>query len=243
MNFAPRPRFFINPPRFPTAPPWSSMGYPLLMNRPYPQMKPARHPSQRRLSTLPPPSHSTSGQLSKAHSWHSMAHPRPGNFSVAYAQEMHLAPKQRRKRKRRPLPSSPKRQPSFRAARKRAAPLPERGVVRISTFDELPLRINPRYKRKTSVTTDRLSAKGSVTTNSLKGQSRPTKKSSKEERTRLKMKNRSPSSSSSSSSFNSSLSSAQRRLNGSLRSDPLLSAAMEEFRRFRRPSSPSTTIT
>lgn len=168
-----------------------SMAYPQSIhpfsNARYHQLKQTRHQrrSMRRSShvsraksssELPPQSYPTSTPLPKAHSWHSMAHARPGNFSVAYAQEMHLGPKQRRKRSQRPkkqpakrsLPSSPKRQGSFRAPRKRPAPLPERGVVRISTLDELPLRINPRYKRKNSVNTDRLSTKGSVTTTSTK---------------------------------------------------------------------------
>jgi hypothetical protein len=48
--------------------------------------------------------------------------------------------------------------------------------------------------------------------------------------------------SSSSSSSNHSRSSLQRRLNGSLRNDPLIIAAMEDYRQLRRSSSQTTSL-
>ena len=49
-------------------------------------------------------------------------------------------------------------------------------------------------------------------------------------------------SSSSSSSSNPRHSPLQQRLNGSLRNDPLITAAMEDFRRFRRSPSQNTSL-
>jgi hypothetical protein len=110
-----------------------------------------------------------------------MANVTAANFSVAYAKEMRIAPKPGRKRspqhkkipsKRRPS-SSAKRASSFREPRKRSFQKLELGVVRISTLDELPIRVNPRYKRKNSLNHDRLSSKSSVTTNSIKQRTQP----------------------------------------------------------------------
>jgi len=50
------------------------------------------------------------------------------------------------------------------------------------------------------------------------------------------------SSSSSSSSSNHSRLSLQRRLNGSLRNDPLITAAMEDYRQLHRSSNQTTSI-
>jgi hypothetical protein len=130
----------------------------------------------------------SSTHLPKAHSWHTMAPHRPSNFSVAYAKEMQLTPKRRRKpspqkKKRTPPPplppppprhlsSSPKRKPSFNNHRKRSKHLPERGVVRISTLDEMPVVNNQIHKRPKSINNDRLSMKGSIS-NSSKRRIRP----------------------------------------------------------------------
>jgi hypothetical protein len=90
----------------------------------------------------------------------------------------------------------------------------EQPIVRISTLDEIPVMNNPIYKGNLS--------------NSNKN--KPIKKSTRHKQ-------------SSPSSTTSSQSSFQKRLNGSLRNDPLLSAAMEDFRQLRRISSPRTSLT
>jgi hypothetical protein len=177
----------------------------------------------------------SSTNLPKAHSWHMMANNQKSNLSVAYAQEINLAPKRHRKhssRKRkksiqppRRLPSPPKRQPSFRAQRRSTVKIPECGVIRISTLDEMPIANQQKSQRSNSINNDRSSTKGSVS-NSCKHR--------KGNRKKDEVQVDSDAQSSSSSSSSHSHSSLQQRLNGSLRNDPLITAAMENFRQFRR---------
>lgn len=142
-----------------------------------------RRPSRTKsISQLKSLSDSSSSVLPRAQSWHSMGNVHSVNYSVAYAAENHLTPKSQRKRSMRrkkasivpPVPLSPqrRRQGSFRKARKPSIPLPERGVVRISTLDELPMPVTPRFKRRNSLNTDRLSTKGSVAASSIKRQTK-----------------------------------------------------------------------
>jgi hypothetical protein len=114
----------------------------------------------------------TSAPLSKAHSWHATMNHRRSNLSVAYANENHLTRKRPRKhslRKKkinppqRRLSSSLKRKPSFKNPRIRSIQIPERGIVRISTLDEMPI-IN---KQTISISNERLSTKGSISNASI----------------------------------------------------------------------------
>jgi hypothetical protein len=138
------------------------------------------------ISDLEQLSQSNSNHLLKAHSCHTMVNHRQSNLSVDYAKEMNLTPKSRRKyspqqkKKIKPLQrrlsSSPKRKASFRKHRKPMIHLPERGIVRISTLDEMPI-INHRVNQRTnSINTDRMSTKGSIS-NSSKRRIKPKEKS------------------------------------------------------------------
>jgi hypothetical protein len=127
------------------------------------------------VSDLRQRSQSSSTHLPKAQSWHAMTNPRQPNLSVSYAQEIHLTPKPHRKRSvkrkksqpKRHLPSSPKRRASFNHHRKRSTiEIPECGLVRISTLDEMPLPNNQTPKRNNSMNNDRLSNKGSISNSS-----------------------------------------------------------------------------
>ena len=89
----------------------------------------------------------------------------------------------------------------------------EHGIVRISTLDEMPTISNPIYRE--SASDSKIKEPIGITSS----------------------KQSSPSSS------NSSHSSLQKRLNGSLRNDPLLSAAMEDFQQLRQTSSQRTSLT
>ncbi len=163
-------------------------------------------------------SQQNSAHLLKAHSWHSMNHLHQPNLSANYAQEIPIihenhhhhhrqhSPKRKSKSHRSQAPSSPKQRH-----------IPEQGVVRISTFDEMPIIRNPIYQENLS-------------------------NSSKNQKTRKTNRNNTLKQSSPSSTA-SSHSSFQKRLNGSLRNDPFLSAAMEDFRQLRRTSSPSKSLT
>lgn len=138
-----------------------------LSNTRYHQMKQLRsyshHPKPaetRSMSNLEQISRSSSARLLKTHA---------SNLSVAYAHELHLIPKSRRRRSLRqkarvpqplPPPPPPQRKASFR--RRRIRPplhLPERGVVRISTLDEIPMVSHPIHQ-------DRISTKGSISNSS-----------------------------------------------------------------------------
>jgi hypothetical protein len=127
----------------------------------------------------------TSSPLLKAHSWHTMINHRQSNLSVAYAKEMQLTPKRRRKHSsqkkkkihpQKHLSSSPKREPSFNNHRKQSIRIPKRGVVRISTLDEMPIVNDQTRIRRNSINNDRLSTKGSIS-NSSKRQIIPKDKS------------------------------------------------------------------
>ncbi|CAF2753853.1 unnamed protein product [Rotaria sp. Silwood2] len=199
----------------------------------------------------------TSIHLPKAHSWHTMMNHRQANLSVTYAKEMELTPKRRRKhspkkhrkkRSHRRLSSSPKRNPSFIKHRKRSIPMPEYGIVRISTLDEIPINNNQINKRNNSINNDRLSMKGSVSNSSKR---RKISKEKPKETNSIKNRNITKNeeirmdidTESSSLLSTSSYSSLQQRLNGSLRNDPLIIAAMEDFRQLRRTSSQNISIT
>ena len=144
----------------------------------------SRSEKARSISEFDRLSQSTSTHLSKAQSFHSMASHRSSNLSVAYAKDERLTPKRRRKHSpqkqskthpQRHLSLSPKRRPSFNQHRKRPVHLPERGVVRISTLDEMPLPTSRNHSRTNSINNDRLSTKGSIS-NSSKHRIRPKEK-------------------------------------------------------------------
>jgi len=133
------------------------------------------------ISDLQQMSQFTSMPLPKSHSWHTTINHHQSNLSVAYAKEMELTPKPRRKHSpqkkqkipyQRQLPSSPKRKPSFNNHRKRSIQMPKRGVVRISTLDEMPIVNNQTSIQKNSISNDRSSIKGSIS-NSSKRQTKP----------------------------------------------------------------------
>ncbi|CAF4203958.1 unnamed protein product, partial [Adineta steineri] len=210
------------------------------------QYRPSRTKS---ISDLEQTTQFTSAPLSKAHSWHAMANHRRSNLSVAYAQEMHISPKRHRKNSlpkkkkispRRRLPShSPKRKPSFNHPRKRSVQTHERGPIRISTLDEMPI---PTTKSN-RINNDRLSTKGSISNSSTRHIKSKGNNSIKNRKINIvnnnNNNNNNPEDSEASidtlsTSSSRSRSSFQQRLNGSLRNDPLISAAMEDFREFRR---------
>lgn len=119
-----------------------------------------------------------SDRLSKTQSLHTMASQRSSNLSVSYAKDVRLTPKRRRKLSpqkkpqmfpRRPLSSSPKRRLSLNMPqRRRPMNIPERGVVRISTLDEMPLPSSSSrtHSRTSSINHDRSSMKGSISNSS-----------------------------------------------------------------------------
>ncbi|CAF3362352.1 unnamed protein product [Rotaria socialis] len=200
-----------------------------------------------------------STRLSKVNSWHTMNHSRRSNLSVAYANEAHLTPKRRRKHsphkkiiKQPPnqVSSLPRRNPSFSKRKKRPMVVPECGIVRISTLDEMPLDNNQKNKKTNSINNDRLSMKGSISNSSKRRKTSQENNSIKNRNVNKNKQHRTDidtasllSSSSSSSSSDPRHSPLQQRLNGSLRSDPLITAAMEDFRRLRRSPSQNTSLT
>jgi len=113
----------------------------------------------------------------------------------------------------------------------------------------MPMINNQMHKRTNSVSNDRLSMKGSISKSSEPRRIRPKGNNSIKNRkvqnndqddgTRLD----SDAQSSSSSSSNHSHSSLQQRLNGSLRNDPLIIAAMEDYRQLRGSSNQTTPLT
>lgn len=142
--------------------------------------------SKQRTSSVKSNSDSTTTAIQRTNSWHSTKSGRPTNFSVAYAQDLYVTPKRKRRSsmKRIPptLPKSPlsvstpplKRVPSVRKLRKSPLQKPEFGLVRISTFDELPIQMNPQYRRRNSINTDRLSIKGNTKASSVEQKQRST---------------------------------------------------------------------
>ncbi len=137
------------------------------------------------ISNLEQMSQTNSTHLSKAHSWHTINNHHQSNLSVSYANEIQLTPKRRRKQSpkkkktihpQRHLSSSPKRKPSFNNQRKRPIHIPQCGVVRISTLDEMPIVNNQTPIKKNSINNDRSSTKGSIS-NSSKRQKIPKEKS------------------------------------------------------------------
>ncbi|CAF0996090.1 unnamed protein product [Rotaria magnacalcarata] len=202
----------------------------------------------------------SSTRLSKANSWHTMNHHRKSNLSVAYANEARLTPKRRRKHsphkkiiKQQPpnqVSSLPRRNPSFIKRKIRPMTIPECGIVRISTLDEMPLDNNQQNKKTNSINNDRLSMKGSISNSSKRRNTSKENNSIKNRNAKKNNEHRTDidtasllSSSSSSLSSNPRHSPLQRRLNVSLRNDPLITAAMEDFRRFRRSPSQNTSLT
>lgn len=166
-------------------------------------------------------SQQNSTHLLKAHSWHAMNHLYQLNPTVNHANQIpafdenyshhhhhHRRPRspKRKKKSHRNHSSSPKQKQ-----------LPDQGLVRISTHDEMPMINNPIYRGNLTHTSENFKPKKSI-------------------RTSLKKASPSSSTTSSQSSF-------QKRFNGSLRNDPLLIAAMEDFRELRQTSSRSTSVT
>lgn len=163
-------------------------------------------------------SNQNSARLLKAHSWHSMHHLNQSHMNFAKElpvihEKQHnplYSPPQKRK--------LPKNQLLLSSSPIVQKEIPEPGLVRISTLDEIPLIQNPIYKA--DITTPNINIDNKNNSN---------KKSHYKK--------------SSSSSTCSSHSSLQKILNGTLRHDPLLTAAMEDFRQLRRTSSQSTPLT
>jgi hypothetical protein len=173
-------------------------------------------------------SHQNSTHLVKAHSWHAINHLHQPNLNINYPKQMPLfhenhhhhhhqqhqyLPKKKKKSHRRQSSSTPPPPPPPPPPNQ----IPEQSIVRISTLDEMPVMNNPIYKENFSNSNKNQKIKKSTRINSSK-QSSP-------------------------SSTTSSHSSFQKRLNGSLRNDPLLSAAMEDLRQLQRTSSQSTILT
>ncbi|UJR15987.1 hypothetical protein I4U23_002906 [Adineta vaga] len=197
------------------------------------------------------------------HSWHAMMNHRRANLSVAYANELHISPKRRRKqpskKQRRPPPpprplsslssASFKRNPSLNSRRKRPREIPERGPVRISTLDEIPINNAQIQKQIRSISHERLSTKGSISTSSAHRMKKKGTSSIKNQKTKTKNNNNNNNSNDDDDEEGTntdtthtsisirSRSSIQQRLNGSLLNDPLISAAIDDFRQYRRSSS------
>ncbi|CAF0951593.1 unnamed protein product [Adineta ricciae] len=214
--------------------------------------RPYRSSRTKSISELEPATELPSVALSKAHSWHAMMNHRRANLSVAYAHELHLSPKRQRKQslhKRRRVPPprplssssslSPKRRPSFNYRRKRPIELPECGPIRISTLDEMPVSNPPIQKKTRSISHDRLSMKGSISASSTHRTKTKGTNSVKNRKSYTKDNDDAGTSTDTTQSSISirSRSSLQQRINGALRNDPLISAAMEELRHYRRSSS------
>ena len=158
-----------------------------------------------------------SAHLMKAHSWHAINHlyqPDPYRNYGRGIPSMEEIPSHHHHHHHHPR--SPKRKKKSHRNRSASPPqqtqIPEQGLVRISTLDEMPIINNPIFRENPTFAYK-------------PPQSKHFKKGS------------SPSSTASSQS------SFQKRLNGSLRNDPLLIAAMEDFRELRRTSSRSTSVT
>ncbi|CAF3959957.1 unnamed protein product [Rotaria magnacalcarata] len=179
------------------------------------------------ISDLHQLSNQNSTHLLKAHSWHTMNHIHQPNKNINFAKEIPLihdkqhnhfySPKQKKKIHKLQLsPLSPIQKQ-----------LPETGIVRISTLDEMPTIHNPIYRE--NIGTSNIHDNNNNNNNKNKNKSRQKKSNNK--------------SSSTSPSTNSSHSSFQKLLNGTLLHDPLLTAAMEDFRQLHRTSSQSTPLT
>ncbi|CAM4790728.1 unnamed protein product [Rotaria magnacalcarata] len=179
------------------------------------------------ISDLHQLSNQNSTHLLKAHSWHTMNYIHQPNKNINFAKEIPLihdkqhnhfySPKQKKKIHKLQLsPLSPIQKQ-----------LPETGIVRISTLDEMPTIHNPIYRE--NIVTSNIHDNNNNNNNKNKNKSRQKKSNNK--------------SSSTSPSTNSSHSSFQKLLNGTLLHDPLLTAAMEDFRQLHRTSSQSTPLT
>jgi len=158
-----------------------------------------------------------SPHLLKAHSWHAMNQLYQANLNMNYANEIpfnNTNYSHYRQHSPKQSKKSHRRQVSSSSPKQSS----EHGIVRISTLDEMPIINNPIYRESTSDSTKNPKIKEPIRINSTK-QSSP------------------------SSSNSSSHSSLQKRLNGSLRNDPLLSAAMEDFQQLRQTSSQRTSLT
>lgn len=165
-----------------------------------------------------------STHLLKAHSWHAINHPQQLYPSYHHGREIpltehnHFHHQQHHHHQPRSPKTKKKRHRNRSSSPQQNQPLPEPGLVRISTFDEMPIINNPIYRETPTYAYKTSESKHSTTHLSSKKGSSP-------------------------SSTASSQSSFQKRLNGSLRNDPLLIAAMEDFRELRRTSSRSTSVT
>jgi hypothetical protein len=164
--------------------------------------------------------HQNSTHLIKAHSWHAMNHLHQPNLNVNHIKEMPLIPKNHHHHHHhhhRQHSPKKKKKSHRRQLSSSSKQISEPDIVRISTLDEIPIINNPIFKENLSNSNKNKKIKQPTYINSNKR--------------------------SSPSSTTSSHSSFQKRLNGSLRDDPLLIAAMEDFRQLRRTSSRSTTLT
>ncbi|CAF3480534.1 unnamed protein product [Rotaria sp. Silwood1] len=182
----------------------------------------ANHPYQSSKTKSMSNFQQNSTNLLKAHSWHSMNHLYQSNLNMNYEKEMSLNHENHYYNSYLPKQNKQlhKRHLSSSPKRKQTS---KQDIVRITTLDEIPIINNPIYQEDTI--------------NSIKNKNRSTPI--------ISTKQPSPLSSSSSSSLStcSSHSSLQKILNGSLRHDPLLNAAMEDFRQLRQTSSRSTSLT
>ena len=169
-------------------------------------------------------SNAHSNHLPKAHSWHSLNphnqfhRPNGTHPSSASSREQHFY---------RPKQNAPQRFPP-----PPPAAHPQHTCLRPSPYDEMPIIHNPIYQRSHST-----SSRQSINQNLTGPQMNPPISPS------ISCSDSSRSSSSSSSSSAASHVSFQERFNGSLRTDPLLAAAMEDFQELRRTSSRSTSLT
>lgn len=171
------------------------------------------------VSDFHPTTQQNPGHLLKAHSWHAINHMYQWDPNRNYSRDIPpiepTLPPPPPPPPQHHHPRSPKRKKKSHRHRSASPPqqTPEQGLIRITTLDEMPIINNPVYRDNPTYAYKPPS------------QSKHFKKGS------------SPSSTASSQS------SFQKRLNGSLRNDPLLIAAMEDFRELRRTSSRSTSVT
>ena len=159
-------------------------------------------------------SHQHSTHLLKAHSWHAMNHLPPPNFSINHVQQIPII-QEDHSRHQHHRQRSPKRKKK--SHRNRSA--------------------SPKSKQLPEPGLVHIS-----TYDQMPMMQNPIYKQSPSY-SNSNQQSKNPNQRSSPSSTASSQSSFQKRLNGSLRNDPLLIAAMEDFRQLRRTSSRSTSIT
>ncbi|CAF1146262.1 unnamed protein product [Rotaria sordida] len=164
---------------------------------------------------------SNSRNLLKAHSWHSMNHLNQSNLNINYGKDIPLIHDNHYYNSYLSKQNKQLHKRNLSSSPKQKQ-IPKQDIVRITTLDKVPIINNPIYQDDTIIST--------------KNKNQSTQQPSP-------LLSSSSSSSSSSLSTCSSHSSLQKILNGSLRHDPLLNAAMEDFRQLRQTSSRSTSLT